>query len=131
MTIEALLLKHYHLYPRMQIQDVVKLIYQNEFAGGHMIENEENSLRKLQDEWRTIETSIGSYVEILEQISTNKKKYCDFFEDIGNNLCRLNLIALKYCDISLETINKFFVNTSNSIRGSIQSFEKKLDMLRQ
>ncbi|HHW30816.1 MAG TPA: hypothetical protein GXX20_03950 [Clostridiaceae bacterium] len=131
MTIKALLLKHYHLYPRMQIQDVVKLIYQNEFAGGHMIENEEDSLRKLQNEWHTIETSIGAYIELLEQNSTDKKTSCDFFEDIGNNLYRLSLIALKYSDISLETINRFFVNTSNSIQGSIQSFEKKLDVLRQ
>ena len=50
MSIKALLLKQYDLYPKMQIQHIVKLIYQNEFAGGHLIENEDDSLRKLQDE---------------------------------------------------------------------------------
>ena len=33
MSIKSLLLKQYELHPKMQIQDMVKLIYQNEFAG--------------------------------------------------------------------------------------------------
>lgn len=31
-NLESVLLKHYELYPEMQIQDMVKLIYQNEFG---------------------------------------------------------------------------------------------------
>jgi len=120
MSIKALLFKQYDLYPKMQIQDMIKLIYQNEFAGGHLIENEDDSLRKLQDEWRS-----------LEQSSPNRKISDDAFENIGNNLCRFHLTALKYYDISLNTINRFFTSTANSIHGSIQSFEEKLDVLRQ
>ena len=33
------LLMQYERYPGMQIADMVKLIYQNEFAGGHLITN--------------------------------------------------------------------------------------------
>jgi hypothetical protein len=32
--LKNILLKQYKLYPKMQIQDMVKLIYQNEFASG-------------------------------------------------------------------------------------------------
>lgn len=120
MGIKALLLKQYDLYPKMQIQDMVKLIYQNEFAGGHLIENEDESLRKLEDEWRC-----------SGQISRNGTVSDCAFESIGNNLCRLHLRALKHSSISIKTINRFFINTANSVRGSIQSFEEKLDVLRQ
>ncbi|WHH60071.1 hypothetical protein [Petroclostridium sp. X23] len=120
MDIKALLFRQYELYPKMQIQDIIKLIYQNEFAGGHLVESEDDSLRKLQDEYRS-----------LEQLSSNRKLSDDVFENIGNNLCRFHLTALKYNDISLKTINRFFISTANSIHGSIQSFEEKLDVLRQ
>lgn len=122
MSIKALLVKHYSLYPRMQIQDMIKLIHQNEFAGGHLIKNEDDSLRKLQDEWHCI-----------EQIPPNKKIHSGIFEDIGNNLCRLHLTALKHYNynISLSTINRFFINTADSIHGSIKGFEEKLDEFRQ
>jgi uridine kinase len=120
MSIKAVLIKHYDLYPKMQIQDMIKLIYQNEFAGGHLIENEDHSLHKLQDEYRS-----------LEHLSSNKKMSDNAFESIGNNLCRLHLAALKYYDINLNTVNRLFISTANSIKGSIQSFEEKLDVLRQ
>ena len=48
MGLRKVLLKHYACYPKMDIQDMVKLIYQNEFAGGHLIENEKASLEFLQ-----------------------------------------------------------------------------------
>jgi uridine kinase len=120
MGIKAVLLKQHDLYPKMQIQDIIKLIYQNEFAGGHLIENEDDSLRKLQDECCS-----------LEQLSTNGKIPDHAFEDIGNHLCRFHLTALKHNNIRLKTINRFFTSTANSIYGNIQSFEEKLDVLRQ
>jgi len=126
MSIKEILVKQYYLYPKMQIQDMIKLIHQNEFAGGHLIESEEDSLQRLQEEWRC-----------LEQLSPDRKIYNDVFESIGNNLCRLHLAALKHCNsikhysISLSTINRFFISTANSIQGSVESFEKKLDELRQ
>jgi len=120
LSMKDLLLKQYNLYPKMQIQDMVKLIYQNEFAGGHLVENEKNSMQKLQEECCS-----------LEQCSPNRRISDNAFEEIGNGLCRFHLTALQCNTISLTTINRFFLNTANSIRGSIQSFEEKLDVLRQ
>jgi len=120
MSIRVLLVRHFNLYPRMQIQDMVKLVYQNEFAGGHLIEDEEKALQRLQDELR-----------YLEQIAPDREITNNVFEDIGNNLCRLHLAALKRHNISPNTINRLFISTANSIHGSIESFEGKLDVLRQ
>mgnify|MGYP000916163151 CR=1 FL=1 len=120
MSIKSLLIKHYSLYPKMQIQDMVKLIYQNEFAGGHMIEDGDESLRRLRDE-----------LSSLEKIPPDRMMPDHVFENIGNNLCRLNLAAIKQSGISVETVNRFFINTANSHCGNIRSFEEKLDELRQ
>lgn len=114
-----LLLEQYEMYPKMQIQDMVKFIYQNEFAGGHMIENEEASLNLLEQEIQNIYGHLASNGIPLD------------FQSIGNGLSRLYLKGSeKGKRISPETINKFFVNTANRVRGEMGNFEEKLDILR-
>ena len=49
---KEILLEHFHRYPQMQLQDAVKLLYQSEFGGGHMITSPEKSLKSLEDEWK-------------------------------------------------------------------------------
>ena len=112
-----LLQKQYERYPKMQIQDMVKLIYQNEFAGGHLITNEMDSLQRLKQEYRDVKSK-GIFFDTL-------------FENIGNNLCRFHLAGLKKISVNVETVNRFFVNTANSTHGNVRHFEKKLEMLRQ
>ncbi|MHB1315506.1 MAG: uridine kinase family protein [Christensenellales bacterium] len=112
-----LLCRQVRRYPRMQVQDMVKLIYQNEFGGGHLIENGTGSLQHLKEECRHLEAA-GAGPSV-------------FYEDIGNGLCRLYLGGLQKLGISLETVNRFFVNTAHTVRGSIERFEEKLDGLRQ
>ncbi|MGI6706222.1 MAG: uridine kinase family protein [Clostridia bacterium] len=116
-----ILLEHYKRYPKMQIQDMVKLIYQNEFAGGHFITHEKESLTFLQQEFHSLEDSLPDGEETADTA----------FEEIGNGLCRLHLMPLRKASIRLETVNRFFVNTANSVQGSLQSFQKKLDIFRQ
>lgn len=114
----AVLLQHHRLYPKMVIQDMVKLVFQNEFAGGHMIANEQASLTRLQEEVQ--ELCLGA-PDSLEQ---------NAFADIGNGLCRLNLGAIVGSTLRLTTVNRFFVTTANSRSGGITSFERKLQLLR-
>lgn len=40
-ALKAVLKAHGARYPKLQIQDAVKLIYQNEFGGGHLIRDRE------------------------------------------------------------------------------------------
>ena len=42
--LKVILITHANRYPLMQPQDAVKLIYQNEFGGGHLIRDEEACL---------------------------------------------------------------------------------------
>lgn len=119
-NIEDVLLKQYKLYPKMKLQDLVKLIYQNEFAGGHMIADEVVSLNRLKDEFDSIK-NCDQRDKIAPRI----------FENIGNGLFRLHLAGLIGSSVQLETVNKFFVNTANLIMGSIESFEEKLNVLRK
>ncbi len=115
------LLQYFERYPVMQFRDMVKMIYQNEFAGGHLITNEIDSLSRLREE-------CGALIE-----HTCVTQGSCLFEDIGNELCRLHLGKLLSLntDISLETVNRFFISTANSVSGSIESFEEKIDVLRQ
>ena len=108
------LLRQYKKYPTMQLQDAVKLVYQSEFGGGHMIENEADSLQRLKEEYNALQA---------------KPAFGEMFEDIGGGLCRLHLRALS--GVGLETVNRFFVVSADTVHGSIASFEEKLDVLVQ
>lgn len=105
---------HLARYPYTEIVDCVKLIFQNEFAGAHIIANAQNSLQMLRSEWEI----------------TARKPGAALCEDIGNGLCRLHLAAAKGEGLSPERINDAFVATANAQRGSVRSFEKKLSCLR-
>lgn len=112
--LEKVLFEHSILYPRMDIEDFVKLVYQNEFGGGHMVLDEASSLARLTEEWNE-----PSYAEILGPLT----------EDIGNGIIRLNLRPAKRSGFSPMTVNRIFVLSANSIKGSTEYFKAKLDTL--
>jgi uridine kinase len=118
-SIKDILLLHHDRYPGMQIADMVKLIYQNEFAGGHLITDEDKCLKGLKEELGALESRPCIYTPPIP------------FEDIGNRLCRLNLAARQNSDIDIETLNRFFISTSNSVKGSMQCFKQKLEVFKQ
>ncbi|MEG2295325.1 MAG: hypothetical protein RSB96_01085 [Oscillospiraceae bacterium] len=111
----ALITNHLQRYPKMQPQDVVKLMYQHEFGCGHMVINPQSSLLRLQEE--------------VLHICKEKIEEAQLFEQIGNKLCRINLNELENRG-SLETLNCVFVYTANCIKGNITSFEQKLEVLK-
>ena len=49
--LERVLRLHAALYPRMQVQDVVKLLFQSEYGPGHLITDSRQSLQRLQEEY--------------------------------------------------------------------------------
>ena len=119
LSLREILQKQYEQYPLMLIEDAVKLIYQNEFAGGHLIEDEVRSLKLLTEEYASL------------KLRPKNMGLTSVFEDIGNGLCRLNLGALGFFDITLPTINKCFVRTADEVHGNIKKFERKLEVLRE
>lgn len=123
--LEKILAEHFKRYPCMQIQDMVKLIYQNEFAGGHMINNRDESLKRLRDELAEIRNDAAEMGDRTGTVPASK-----LFEDIGNGYCRLFLCGLTDHSVSIETVNDFFVYSANTNRGSMAGFEDKLAILR-
>ncbi len=107
--IQKIITEHLKKYPKSEITDVIKLIFQNEFGGGHLISDEKASLERIENELKTI-------------------KYdpkIPLTEDIGNGIVRLNFAAVTE-KISAESINKCFIQSANEIKGSVESFESKI-----
>ncbi|WP_343210333.1 hypothetical protein [Anaerolentibacter hominis] len=112
----TILLTNYKHYPLMQMQDAVKLIYQNEFGSGHLIMDEAESLRLLQKEME------NPYSRGIDE---------NMVEGIGNGLCRLNLRPAVDAGISPVTINRAFLEAAKEVKGDKHQFSKKLDSLYQ
>lgn len=114
MSIYETLLTHLEKYPLMEPTDAVKLIYQSEFAGGHMIKDEFSCLQWIETEGSNLTA------EHLTQPD---------FEDIGGGYCRLNLSVM--AKLPAEVIAKIFITSSNRNKGSVEHFEEGLAALRR
>lgn len=109
----ALLRTHAALYPQLQPQDAVKLLYQNEFGPGHLISDPQISLTRLKNEYTSVPHDSGT----------------PLIEDIGNGLVRVMLAALSLEEYPLETLNENFVRSAELHTGTLDNFLQKLDVL--
>ena len=111
--LRAILIAHAKRYPLMQPTDAVKLIYQNEFGGGHLIRDEEACLNYLRREYADLE----------------KDPTAPLCEDIGNGIIRVNLAAVKPED--LEQLGRAFIDSAAKHKGAMDRFLNKLEVLRK
>ena len=111
--LKAILITHAKRYPLMQPCDAVKLIYQNEFGGGHLIRDEQACLNYLRREYADLE----------------KDPTAPLYEDIGNGIVRVNLAAVKPED--LEQLGRAFIDSAAKHNGTMDSFLNKLEVLRK
>lgn len=111
MELEEILKEHAARYPLLQPQDAVKLIYQNEFGGGHLIRDEQACLDYLRREY----------------ISVKKDASIPLYEAIGNGMVRVNLAAVK--EEALEQLGMDFIRSAAVHKGSVERFKEKLDVL--
>ena len=111
--LERILREHAKRYPLMQPTDAVKLIYQNEFGGGHLIRDEQACLNYLRREY----TSVA------------KDPTVPLYEDIGNGIIRVNLAAVKPED--LEQLGRAFIDSAAKHKGAMDRFLNKLEVLRK
>ncbi len=95
----------------MTPQDAVKLIYQNEFGGGHLIKNKEICLNRLISEYESIDKDLNA----------------EKFEFIGNNIIRVNLKSLNNED--LVNLCDIFINSAQIHKGNLLAFKYKLKLL--
>ncbi len=101
---------HQKHYPLMQPQDVFKLVYQNEFGGGHLIADDKQSLAWIKKEYASINHQD-------EELLT----------PIGNQIVRVSLHAYKG---SLEELNELFVRSSHMITGNKEQFLAKIKQIK-
>lgn len=99
---------HIGKYPKMQAQDAIKLIYQNEFGGGHLIENEAASLQRIESECKA--SLLCGKMEL---------------EPIGNGLARLHLAQ----NSDAGAVNRIFIQSAKLIFGTADGLKAKLDVL--
>ena len=109
--LSAVLLDHAQRYPAMEPTDAVKLIYQNEFGGGHLIKDAQAATRYLQYEYD----------------QTDRDPAVPLWEEIGNGIVRVNLAALPECKLSW--LAEAFLRSAEAHRGNLSNFIKKLDIL--
>jgi len=114
---KEILMEHIRRYPKMQVTDAVKLLYQSEFGGGHMIANPARSLEWIINEWKM--AKLTPYEKVTPAV-----------EDIGGGICRVSLDVLED-GLAPETLNAMFVKTADRTAGTMANFEKKLELLKE
>ncbi|MDE6840906.1 MAG: hypothetical protein K2P49_08690 [Oscillospiraceae bacterium] len=113
--LRSILLAHVRRYPAMAPQDGVKLVYQNEFGGGHLVTDPAQSLERLQAEWEAVPRDPAAPLA----------------EDIGNGLVRIMLAGLDPADYPLEQLNRDFIRSARLHWGEPDRFLRKLEVLRR
>lgn len=108
---KTILLAHAGRYPAMEPTDAVKLLYQNEFGGGHLIRDEDAALQYMRREYA----------------ATSRDPAKPLTEVIGNGLVRVNLAALP--ENRLEELGQVFLQSAKIHQGSLESFLPKLTLL--
>lgn len=111
----SILLAHARRYPLMEPTDAVKLLYQSEFGGGHLIRDEEACLHRLQQEYAA--TPQNSEMPLLEKI--------------GGGMVRVHLAALDSAGLTAAQLGQLFLRSAACPRGSMEAFREKLALLTQ
>ena len=114
-SLRQILLAHVERYPLMEPTDAVKLIYQNEFGGGHLIRDIDSCLNYLRREYESVTQSPDA----------------PLMEEIGNGMYRVFLNALDHSGYTLEQLGADFLRSAKIHQGSKEQFLSKLELLHQ
>lgn len=109
----SVLLAHACRYPAMNPTDAVKLLYQSEFGGGHLIRDESAYLSRLREEYE----------------ATPQRSDVPLWEEIGGGMVRVNLAALDSAGLSPQELGRVFLRSAESPRGTLAGFREKLALL--
>lgn len=110
---KEILLTHVRRYPLMQPRDAVKLLYQSQFGGGHLIRDEAACLEFL-------------YREYAATPQTDHP----LWEDIGNGMVRIHLSALDAWGYTPQQVGRDFIRSAAAVRGSMDVFLQNLSLLK-
>lgn len=108
-----IIILHANRYPKAQVQDFVKLIYQNTFMSGHMISNEDAVFERLLLEYDSLD--LAFYAD------------CPRYEPIGNGVYRANIARFERCE--LKRLSEAFIRTANNIVISTRLYDEYKEKL--
>lgn len=108
-TLREALIDHFLKYRKMTPQDTVKLIFQSEFGGGHLIADENYALCRL----------------VSELADTPRDAAVPTVEYIGGDACRVNLASLPD-GLTPQTLTSVFARSAEMFSGTKERFESKL-----
>lgn len=109
-----ILTDHAKRYPLMEPCDAVKLIFQNEFGGEHLICEPNATLA-----WLRAERAATPFDPGISPV-----------EEIGNGMVRVALTAMEFSDTALRALNRDFFRSAQTHVGRRKTFLEKLDTLR-
>lgn len=112
--LKQVLAAHAVRYLQMRPCDAVKLVFQNEFGGGHLISDPEASLSRLREEYAAVQ----------------RDPTVPLLEPIGNGMVRVMLSPLDPATYPLEALNRDFVRSAREHTGTRAAFLQKLNVLR-
>ena len=110
--LKEILLTHARQYPLMQPCDAVKLLYQSQFGGGHLILDEAACLEFLHREY-----------------SATTQTHDPLWEDIGNGMVRIYLSALDAWGYTQQQLGQDFIRSAAAVQGSMDVFLQNLTLL--
>ncbi|MBR1683911.1 MAG: hypothetical protein IJ708_02150 [Clostridia bacterium] len=110
--LKSILGLHALRYPLMQPVDAVKLLYQRNFGGGHLVNDPGSSLERIVRELETMEDT-GEEAVI----------------PLGNGMVRVPLGCIRAGKLTAENLNALFVRSSEIYRGDNASFLHELGTL--
>lgn len=112
---ERILRSHALRYPEMRERDAVKLVYQSEYGGGHLLSDGESFRENLTRELSAI--PFDPSVPLTEEL--------------GNGMVRCNLAALSPERFSAEDLIRACLASAGEHRGSEAGFLRGIGLLRQ
>lgn len=111
--LKRILDNHISKYPQMTPQDVVKLVFQGEYGGGHLLSDYDRCLAWIKKEYS----------------ETKQSNTCDFYEDIGFGFVRVQLSALDRSGLTAEQVADLFYASASVAHGDSERYLQKLALL--
>ncbi len=111
MTFKDILKKHIDIYTEHKHEDMYKLIYQGEFAGGHIISDEKTHFSWLKKECESVKNQPLKPIEL-----------------ISKNYSRIYLNGLLKTPLRISVLHRMIVLTADQNKGSMKGFEDKLNV---
>ncbi len=108
-----LLIKHYQRYPKLQIEDIFKYLYQSAFGCEHLVSDEKSALDYIKREYETLSKTALPLVESLD-----------------GEYVRVHLSYLNH-GLTAEKLAKLFCESAKKEENGKALLEEKLERARE